>query len=225
MIITIDGPAGSGKSAAAMRLAQRLQIRHLDTGAMYRAVAWDALQHGFINDPAAMERRLAGLQLDFDFSTRPARVMVDGQDVSEALRQPQVTQVTRMAADNPQVRRELIRRQRHIATESTSLVTEGRDQGTVVFPQAEFKFYLDADPHCRAHRRFLELTRKNVPADEPQILAEILQRDQQDRTRTVGPLVQAADAIVIDTTPLTLEQVVDAMAARVEVRLARESTA
>ncbi len=223
MIITIDGPAGSGKSAAALRLARRLDIRHLDTGAMYRAVALDALQQGIIHDPAAMSRRVAEIQLDFDFSTHPAGILLAGQDVSQVIRTPQITQITRCAADNPAVRASMVQRQRLIAAESQSLVTEGRDQGTVAFPRADFKFYLDADPRSRAHRRFLELTRRNISADENQILLDILQRDQQDRTRPVGALIQAPDAIIIDTTLLTLEQVVDAMAAQIEARRLREA--
>ncbi len=223
MIITIDGPAGSGKSAAALLLARRLNIRHLDTGAMYRAVALDALQHGITQDTGAMSRRVAEIQLDFDFSTRPARILLAGQDVSQAIRTPQITQITRCAADNPTVREAMVQRQRGIAAESQSLVTEGRDQGTVAFPNADCKFFLDADPRSRARRRFLELTRQNVPADENQLLLDIMQRDQQDRTRRVGALMQAPDAIIIDTTPLTLEQVVDAMAAHIELRSFKEA--
>ncbi len=222
MIITIDGPAGSGKSAAALLLARRLNIRHLDTGAMYRAVALDALQQGITQDPAAMSRRVAEIKLDFDFATRPARILLAGQDVSAAIRTSEVTQMTRWAADNPAVRQAMVEQQRRIAAESQSLVTEGRDQGTVAFPNADFKFYLDAAPHSRARRRFLELRRGHVPADESQILADILQRDQQDRTRPVGALMRAPDSIIIDTTPLTLQQVVDAMAAPIEARSVRE---
>lgn len=225
MIITIDGPAGSGKSAAALLLAQRLQIRHLDTGAMYRAVALDALERGLTGDPVAMAQRAAEIGLEFDFSTCPAGVLLDGRNVSLAIRKPEVTAITWMAADNTGVRRELVARQQRIAQESVSLVTEGRDQGTIAFPKADFKFYLDADPGSRAHRRWLELSRKGVAIQESEVLAQIIQRDRQDQTREVGPLVQATDAIAIDTTAMSLSQVVDRMANTIALSTSLETRA
>ena len=214
LIITIDGPAGSGKSAVAGLLAQRLDVPHLDTGAMYRAVALKALQAGITAEKPDQKRlaELAGnLDLAFDWSTSPAKVLLDGKDVSNDIRRPEVTAIVYLAADNTLVRAELVRRQREIAAKTHGLVTEGRDQGTVVFPDADYKFYLDADIKERARRRFQELTRKGISADFPTLLADMHLRDQQDINRGVGALKLAAGAIVLDTTALNLQQVVDAM--------------
>src|SRR5277367_2465360 len=151
MIVTIDGPAGSGKSAAAYRLASRLGLPFLDTGAMYRAVALDALEKGLLSDAAAMAARARELRLEFDWERRPPAVLLEGREVTEEIRRPRVTEVTYLAADNGEIRAELVRRQREIAHGMVSLVTEGRDQGSIVFPEAQFKFYLDADAGERAH--------------------------------------------------------------------------
>lgn len=215
MIITIDGPAGSGKSAVAGLLAQRLNVPHLDTGAMYRAVALKALQEG-ISPENPNQKRLGELavniDLAFDWRTRPAKVLLDAHDVSSDIRKPEVTAIVYLAADNTLVRAELVRRQREIAARAGGLVTEGRDQGTLVFPDADYKFYLDADIKQRARRRLAELTRKGIAADFSTLLADMHARDQQDINRGVGALKLAQDAIVLDTTDLTLPQVVDAMA-------------
>ena len=214
MIITIDGPAGSGKSAVAGQLAQRLNVPHLDTGAMYRAVALKALQEG-ITAENPDQKRLGELavtiDLAFDWSNRPAKVLLDGHDVSQDIRKPEVTAIVYLAADNTVVRAELVRRQREIAAQANGLVTEGRDQGTLVFPDADYKFYLDADIKERTRRRLAELTRKGIVADFPTLLAQMHARDQQDINRGVGALKLAQGAIVLDTTTLTLPQVVDAM--------------
>jgi len=214
VIVNIDGPAGSGKSAAALLLAQRLGIPHLDTGAMYRAVALDALQNNLLKDPDAMAARARHINLRFDWSQSPAPILLDGRNVSDLIRQPQITEITYLAADNPWVREEMVRQQRLIGQQAQShggLVTEGRDQGTIVFPHAEFKFYLDAEPEERARRRIAQLAAKGIAADTGEILGQILQRDRRDQTRTVGPLARSKDARTIDTTDLTLEQVVDKM--------------
>ncbi len=215
MIITIDGPAGSGKSAAAELLAQRLNVPHLDTGAMYRAVALLALQLGISAenpDPQRLGQLAGSMKLTFDWSTHPARVLLDGRDVSSDIRKPEVTAIVYLAAANTTVRTELVHRQRQIAASAGSLVTEGRDQGTVVFPNADYKFYLDADILVRARRRLAELNRRQIAADLQSLAADIQARDQRDKTRGVGALLTAHDAIVLDTTALTLPQVVDAMA-------------
>lgn len=211
MIIAIDGPAGSGKSAAALLLARHMGMPFLDTGAMYRAVALDAMENRLLADPAAMERRVATLDLRFDWSTQPPLVLLEGRDVSEQIRLPAVTAVIYRVADNAVMRGELVRRQRAIGQELGSLVTEGRDQGSIVFPQAEFKFYLDATPAERARRRCGQLAAKGLAFDPQEVLSAIELRDQRDRSRDVGPLRRAADARQIDTTPLTLEQVVAEM--------------
>lgn len=220
MIITIDGPAGSGKSAAAMLLAQRLGIPHLDTGAMYRAVALDALERNLLSDPDAIAARARHITLAFDWTRTPAAILLNGRDVSDLIRQPKVTEITYLAADNPWVREELVRQQRTIGQQADcpvdrggrgGMVTEGRDQGSIVFPQAPFKFYLDARPEERARRRIAQLKAKGIDAEGDEILQQIVQRDMRDQSRAVGPLARPRDAITIDTTDLTLEQVVERM--------------
>jgi CMP/dCMP kinase len=220
LIVTIDGPAGSGKSAAALQLAQRLGIRHLDTGAMYRAVALDAIEGNILQDPDKIAQRCRLLSLAFDWSRTPAAMLLNGHDVSEAIRQPQVTEVTYVAADNPWVREELVRQQRAIGQEAGSLVTEGRDQGTIVFPKADFKFYLNAHPEERARRRIGQMAATGVSAELHEVLEQILQRDMRDQTRAVGPLARPHDAIELDTTDLTLEQTVEAMIAHIRLHAA-----
>ena len=217
LIVTIDGPAGSGKSAAAVLLAGRLKVPHLDTGAMYRAVALDALEQGIQGDAGRIAQRCRSLDLDFDWAKTPAEILLNGRNVADAIRQPRVTEMTYVAADNPQVREELVKLQRLIGQKAGSLVTEGRDQGTVVFPQANFKFYLTAQPEERARRRIAQLAAKGVTADAQEILQQIIQRDQRDAARAVGPLARPHDAIDLDTTNLTLEQVVDAMIQYIQV--------
>lgn len=212
MLITIDGPAGSGKSAVALQLAIRLGYRHLDTGAMYRAVVLDALERQLAADPQAVAQRVRELRLEFDWLTRPARVLLDGRDVSHAIRSPHVTAALAVSADNVAVREELVLRQRRIGEDSGHLVTEGRDQGTVVFPAAPYKFYLDADPLERARRRVHQLARQGVSADVEVTLLQIQERDTRDAARRVGPLARPKDARLIDTTRLGLDQVVELLA-------------
>lgn len=212
MIIAIDGPAGSGKSAVATELARKLGFIHLDTGAMYRAVALAALKGGVINDPHAVAELSRNVRIDLIFTVEPAAVLLDGRDVTADIRLPKVTNVTYCAADNPEVRSELVRRQRMIASRLESLVTEGRDQGTVVFPNAEFKFFIDARPQERARRRVHQLALKGIDAPYETILQELLIRDERDRSRSVGPLKPAADAVTIDSTEMNLSEVVTLLA-------------
>jgi cytidylate kinase len=216
MIVTIDGPAGSGKSAAAYRLATRLGWPFLDTGAMYRAVALDALEKGVLHDPAGMAARAREMNLDFHWDHQPPAIWIDDRDITDEIRRPRVTEVTYLAADNPDVRAELVRRQRAIAERLRTLVSEGRDQGSIVFPNAEFKFYLDADSTERAHRRIVQMRAKGLEVDENEIRAAINLRDYRDRVRQVGPLMRPSDSRLIDTTTLTLDEVVDLMAKTVE---------
>jgi len=217
LIVTIDGPAGSGKSAAALQVAARLGLPHLDTGAMYRAVALDALEEGILHDPDRIAQRCRLLSLEFDWSKTPAAILLNGRNVSDLIRQPEVTEITYVAADNPWVREELVRQQRLIGQKCGSLVTEGRDQGTIVFPQADFKFYLNAHPEERARRRIAQLQKKgNVDLDVDEVLEQILQRDMRDSSRAVGPLSRPKNAIDIDTTELSLEETVDAMISHIQ---------
>lgn len=205
MIVTIDGPAGAGKSTVARALAERLGFDYLDTGAMYRAVALAGMRNGVDwNRPEQLEALLPALRITF----RQGRIHLDGEDVSDAIRTSQVTAVTRFAADNPQVRKTLAAMQRDMA-HGRSLITEGRDQGTFVFPEADCKIYLSASPAERARRRFTELTQKGEHVSQEEILRQIVDRDRRDENRPVGPLAKAADAILVDTDGLSVEQVVD----------------
>ena len=211
MIITIDGPAGSGKSAAAELLAQSLKIRHLDTGAMYRAVTLQAYNMGLFDTPyrdAELGTIAVNMKLTFDWNTQPAKILLAGQDVSNALRRPEITEMVHWAADNTAVRAELVRRQRSIAAAFGDLVTEGRDQGTLVFPDSDYKFYLDADIQERVRRRRAELDRKGLLVEASKLLSDMIERDQRDRERPVGTLKLPPDAIVLDTTTMTLPEVV-----------------
>jgi cytidylate kinase len=217
MIITIDGPAGAGKSSAARALAQRLGFEFLDTGAMYRSVALAARRAGVdLADPAAAEALVAGLRLEL-----PAgRVLLDGEDVSAAIRRPEVTAATGAAADSPAVRRRLADLQRAIAA-GRNMVAEGRDQGTVVFPDAVCKFFLVADPEERARRRQRELEARHEPVDFAALLAAILERDRRDAARDIAPMRPADDAILLDTTRLSLDEVVDRMETECRCRFSR----
>jgi len=207
LIIAIDGPAGSGKSAVAAELARTLGITHLDTGAMYRAVAWEAMKLSVIDQPAAVTAIAQQASLEIDCTVEPAVVLLNGVDVTCAIRFPEVTRVTYCAADNPDVRAELVRRQRIIASRLESVVTEGRDQGTVAFPDAEFKFFIDAQPGERARRRVHQLQLKGITESYERVLEEILVRDKRDRSRSVGPLKPASDAIIIDSSEMDLSEV------------------
>jgi CMP/dCMP kinase len=204
MIITIDGPAGAGKSTVARALAQRLGFRFLDTGAMYRAVALAALRRGLDWDAPD---DLARLAKKLDIRTLGEQILLDGEDVTEAVRTSEVTAVTRYAAGNPKVREFLVELQRTLAG-GDNVVTEGRDQGTVAFPRAECKIFLTASPTERARRRLLDLQSQGEPVTLEQVLAAQERRDREDATRPVGPLTPAADAVTVYTDGLTLDEVV-----------------
>jgi len=212
IIITIDGPAGAGKSTIAVRLAQRLSIAYLDTGAMYRAVTLAAIRKNVsLDDPAALEKLARELSIEFTRSDNRDCILIDRVDVTDAIRQPEVTTQAHKIASVTAVREVLVQQQRRIAQEHRHLVTEGRDQGSVVFTQAQFKFYLDASCQCRARRRYEQLQLQGIEANYEKILADQRQRDQRDTSRRLGPLKIPDDAIVIDTTEMDIEQVVDTL--------------
>jgi len=216
MIVTIDGPAGAGKSSAARALAQRLGFRFLDTGAMYRAVALAALTRGHDFDrPAALVELARGLQIDLE----PPRVFLDGVDVTLAIREISVTAATHFAADNPGVRELMVKRQRDLA-QGHDIVTEGRDQGTVVFPNAQCKVFLTATPQERARRRWAELAKRGENIDFAEVLVQQEERDRRDETRTCGPLKKAADAMELLTDGLSESEVVDRLEQLVRACLA-----
>lgn len=214
MIVTIDGPAGTGKSTVARRLAERLGFEFLNTGAMYRAVALACLERNVpLDDHQAVARVAASLTMVF----RDNRLWLDGRDVSEALREQVITEAASLVAAIPELRAQLVNLQRR-AGEGVDLVTEGRDQGTVVFPQAECKFFLTASPHERARRRQRELAEQGRDVALEEILAEQQARDRRDETRTCGPLKPAPDAIIIDSSDLSAEDVLARMEAAVRAR-------
>jgi CMP/dCMP kinase len=205
MIITIDGPAGAGKSSVARALARRLGFRFLDTGAMYRAVALAGWRAGLDWDAPG---DLARLAQRLDLRVAGQRILLDGEDVTEAVRTSEVTAVTRYAADNPQVREHLVRHQRALAG-SDNVVTEGRDQGTVAFPDAACKIFLTASPAERARRRLHDLQSQGEPVTLEQVLAAQERRDREDANRPVGPLTPASDAVEVCTDGMSLEAVVE----------------
>jgi cytidylate kinase len=214
VIITIDGPAGAGKSTVAKMLSRRLNFRYLDTGAMYRAVALAGLRRGLAWD---RPDDLAELASRLDLRVNGDRIFLEGEDVTEAVRSLEVTAVTRYAADNPRVRQHLVLLQRQAAA-GQSIVTEGRDQGTVVFPDAACKIFLTAGPEERARRRLRDLQERGEAATLEDVLAAQQRRDHEDATRAVGALVPAADAIQVCTDGLTQQQVVDRLETIVRVR-------
>ena len=212
LIITIDGPAASGKSTTARLLAQKLGASFLDTGAMYRAVTFAAIQAGV--DLHDQEELLGILEKHkFEFSARQDRMTarIDGNDVTERLRDPQITANAKYIASAPKVREKLVRMQRQFAADHKKIVTEGRDQGTVAFSDADIKFFLTAEPGERAKRRQAELQAKGSGESLEQIRSAIEERDKKDRLRTVGPLKPAEDAVLIDTTDLNIEEVVETL--------------
>lgn len=225
-IITIDGPAGAGKSSVARRLAERLGMCFLDTGAMYRGVAAAVLDAGADPaDPRAAADIAEQLHIRFNWDQDPPGLRIDGRDVTHRLRDPDVTEAVSQIATNPRVRAVLVRAQRKIGHTQPDLVTEGRDQGSVVFPDAPVKFYLDASPQVRARRRAEQLRAAGYDADEAVILEQIRQRDHRDSTRRDGPLIQPDDAIVMDSSDMTLDRVVEALADRAARKLAAERPA
>jgi CMP/dCMP kinase len=200
-VIAIDGPAGSGKSTVARALATRLGLDYLDTGAMYRSVTFAALRRGIDPDDAATVARLAA-QIDIDVADI---VTVDGVDATIEIRGPEVTRAVSAVAANPEVRRELRRRQREWGADHGGGVIEGRDIGSVVFPDAELKVYLTASDSERAGRRSKEV----LDLDYDSVAADIARRDYADSSRIAAPLVVADGAITVDTTGLSIDQVVD----------------
>jgi CMP/dCMP kinase len=218
MVITIDGPAGTGKSTVALAVAERLGFDFLDTGAMYRAVGLAALRREANLEDARELTFVARLaKIEFDWSKRPPGVTLNGEPVGHLLRGVDATRAASYVAVVPAIREILVQQQRAIGSEHRDIVSEGRDQGSVVFPDAEFKFYLDATPQERARRRVAQLRSRGEIVDANAILNDILARDRRDATRAVGPLSIPRDAIVMDTTHLSQEQVVDQIVKTVQV--------
>jgi CMP/dCMP kinase len=215
MIVAIDGPAGAGKSSVARELARRLAFRFLDTGAMYRTVALAGLRAGCdLADVQALGRLAARLQIE----PGDDQIKLDGVDVTEAIRTPEVTAATRFAADNAAVRALLTEQQRRCA-EGVNLVTEGRDQGTLVFPQAECKIFLTASPEERARRRWADLQSRGDSLSFEEVLAQQRQRDAGDEQRSLAPLVPALDSVLLVSDGMSPAEVLDQLEAIVRARL------
>ncbi len=208
-MIAVDGPAGAGKSSASRALARRLGFGYVDTGAMYRAVGVLAAERGIDPDDAAALGRLVAA-LDFELARDGERLLVGGRDLSAAIRRPEAGGLASRVSTQPVVRQRLVALQRALGA-AGGVVMEGRDIGTVVFPDARVKLYLTADPATRAARRVAELRAAAATVDEAALARELAERDRRDAGRAHSPLRPAADAVVLDTTALTLEEVVEAM--------------
>ena len=220
IVVTIDGPAGAGKSSVAKLLARRLGYRLLDSGAIYRAVALRAKRQGVAwSDADACAQIARDLDIRFDFVGDTNHVYLGDEDVSAAIRTPEISQGSSQVSAHPPVRAGLLALQRALGA-GGGVVVEGRDTGTVVFPHAQAKFFLTASEEERARRRVAELAQKGTVVDFDVTLREIRERDQRDASRDVAPMVPAHDAVLVDSSTQTLEQVVESLAATVESRAA-----
>lgn len=216
-IVAIDGPAGAGKSTIARRIAEKLGFVYIDTGAIYRAVALWAIRLGVdVHDMHRLEQ--LAKEAKIELAANNGRVTLNSEDVTEAIRDPRVSEAASKVSAVPGVRRALLTLQRSMA-EQNSVVMEGRDIGSVVFPQAQVKIFLDADPQERARRRAVELGGEGQGADFQAVSGELEARDERDRRRSESPLVQAPDAELVDTTGLSLEQVEEAVLRVVRARI------
>ncbi len=210
MVITIDGPAGSGKSTVARALAKRLGFHYVDTGAFYRAFTCKAMKVGAdLEDEAGLCRLVKETNIEIVDGQEGVRVLVDGEDVTREIRDPGVTERVHFIASLAKVREPVVALQRAAAAGGANVVAEGRDTGTVVFPNADRKFYLDAQPEERARRRYAELRPGNKGISYERMLEDLKQRDQRDSTREASPLRSGPDFISLDTTGLSVEEVVE----------------
>lgn len=216
MVITIDGPAGTGKSTVAMTVADRLGFDFLDTGAMYRAVGLAALRRlANLEDPRELAFVARHARVEFDWDKRPPAVLLNGDVVTHLLRGSDATRAASFVAVVPGIREMLVKQQQRIGLERGNVVTEGRDQGSVVFPNAELKFYLDAAPQERARRRVNQLRARGEIVDFYEVLGQIMSRDQRDSTRAAGPLAVPDGAELVDTTDLSQDEVMQHIIDRV----------
>ena len=216
IVVAIDGPAGAGKSTIARRVAAKLDYLYIDTGAMYRAVALWALRLGvdFADTPQLEQLAIAA---DIEFRDASTRVLLNDEDVTEAIRTPELADAASRVSTVASVRRALVDKQRQLAL-SSSVVMEGRDIGSVVFPDAQVKIFLDADSSERASRRLLEMAEKGQSAAPAEVARQIAERDHRDRSRAEAPLLQAPDALYLDSTGLSIDQVEQAVLQLVRAR-------
>jgi cytidylate kinase len=220
LIVAIDGPSGSGKSTLSRMLAAALEYTNIDTGAMYRSVALAAHRAGVApDDQAALTRLCEDLHIDFLRRDGEERVLLNGEDVSAAIRTPEASMLASRYSASPAVRRAMVRLQREMGAEG-GVVLEGRDIGTVVFPGAEVKFFLSASARERGLRRYKELIAKGVQVDLEKTVADVVARDEADSAREHSPLVRAEDAIAIDTTTMSIDEVLQEMVSLVRQRQA-----
>ncbi|UIP26912.1 (d)CMP kinase [Photobacterium sp. TLY01] len=224
-VITVDGPSGAGKGTLCMLLADKLGWNLLDSGAIYRVLALAAIHHGVeLDSEAALVPLAAHLDVQFIAEGELVKVILEGEDVSSTLRTEEVGNAASKVAALPRVREALLRRQRAFSGEP-GLVADGRDMGTVVFPNAEVKIFLDASAEERAKRRMNQLQQKGLSVKFDSLLSEIQERDDRDRNRAVAPLRPAADALVLDSTHLSIEQVTEQALAHIEEKLSAEKSA
>ncbi len=215
MIVTIDGPAGTGKTTIARFVAEKLGYAYFDTGAMYRAVTYQVLRKKIdLSQADQLAAFLDQFQFEIQSESKEKRYLVNGHDVTDVIRSSEVTGHVSEVSAHPAVRQMLVRVQREFG-EGKDAVFEGRDMGTVVFPNAEVKIFLTARPAVRAERRYLELKEDGAHTNEQEVLNELLERDHFDSTREISPLKQAEDAHLVDTSDLTLEQVIERVIALV----------
>jgi len=215
LVVTIDGPAGAGKTTVSRMLADRLGYKYIDTGALYRAVAHAvSLQAVDPEDDSSLEKLCAGLELNLVQTDSGLHLLSNGTDITDQIRTPQITMLASAVSAKPVVRRFLLKLQRDLGKDKGA-VFEGRDMGTVVFPDAEIKFFLDARQKTRAHRRYLELKSNNSQAMED-VEKDLRKRDKNDSTRSLAPLKPADDATIIDSTTLSADEVVEVMLERIE---------
>lgn len=211
LLITIDGPAGAGKSTVSRLLAGRLGYRHIDTGALYRGIAYEALRRQVsIDDDDALGRLCEGMELKFEFEEGICRLFSDGKDISGKIRTSEVTAMASKISAKAVVRAHLLSMQRKLGAQKQA-VFEGRDMGTVVFPDADVKFFLTADLRVRARRRLTEISPPGDGRLLERMTEDIRRRDESDSRRALAPLVDAEDAVHIDSTSLTIEEVVEKM--------------
>lgn len=224
LIVTIDGPAGAGKTTISKMLARQLDYRYIDTGALYRGIALAAQNAGVApEDDGALGELCRQTQLDFEVIDGDLRLLLNGSDVSDQIRTPRISMLASAVSARPVVRRYLLDIQRAIG-EQKRVVVEGRDMGTVVFPRAEVKFFLDADPDIRAQRRHAELMAKDPDGVSlKEVSADMARRDANDSNRDLAPLKPASDAVRIDSTRLSIPEVVDAMVNHILTRHGSDS--
>ena len=210
-VITIDGPSGSGKGTLSQLLAKKIGFHLLDSGALYRLVALAALKQGInIQDEQQVEKVAAQLDVRFDITAEHTRILLSGEDVTRAIRSEIISMNASVVAAYPGVREALLKRQRDFR-QLPGLVADGRDMGTTVFPDADIKIFLTASAEARAQRRYKQLVEKGEPVDINALIKDIQERDERDSKRTVSPLKPAADAILLDSTQMTIEEVLEAM--------------